>query len=123
MSALSEEAASALERVGAQMRDAQRALRRLDAVGAGAQQAEAAEALRELREELEEQSRGGGGGGSGGGRGGAGTAPPGQRVAIPTADDHEGPGQFRRRVLDAMERGAPEGYDEATRSYYERLLR
>ncbi|MCB9659063.1 MAG: DUF4175 family protein [Sandaracinaceae bacterium] len=121
--ALSEEAASALERVGAQMRDAQRALRRLDAVGAGAQQAEAAEALRELREELEEQSRGGGGGGSGGGRGGAGTAPPGQRVAIPTADDHEGPGQFRRRVLDAMERGAPEGYDEATRSYYERLLR
>ncbi|MCB9626720.1 MAG: DUF4175 family protein [Sandaracinaceae bacterium] len=120
--ALSDDAAAALEAVRGQMQVAERALRRLDAVEAGAQQAQAAEALRELREELEQQSRGGGGGSNGGGRG-AGTAPPSQRVAIPTADEHEGPVEFRRRVLDAMEQRAPGGYEDATRRYYERLLR
>ncbi len=122
--ALSEEAAATLDTVGQQMQEARRSLRRMDALGAGARQTEAAEALRELREELEEQSRGGGGEGGGGGGGGyGGNASSGQRVAIPTAADHEGPQQFRRRVLDAMDRRAPGGYEDAARRYYERLLR
>lgn len=121
--ALSEEAAATLDSVGQQMQEARRELRRMDALGAGARQAEAAEALRELREELEEQSRGGGGGGGGGSGGGGGGSSSSQRVAIPTADDHEGPQQFRRRVLDAMDRRAPGGYEDAARRYYERLLR
>ncbi|MBK6578212.1 MAG: DUF4175 family protein [Sandaracinaceae bacterium] len=122
--ALSDDAAATLDTVGQQMQEARRSLRRLDALGAGARQAEAAEALRELREELEEQSRGGGGGGGGGaGGGGGGGNSSSQRVAIPTAEDHEGPQAFRRRVLDAMDRRAPGGYEDAARRYYERLLR
>jgi hypothetical protein len=44
-------------------------------------------------------------------------------VAIPTADEHEGPAQFRRRVMDAMERRPAGRQDDATQRYYERLLR
>ena len=45
----------------------------------------------------------------------------GHPVEIP--EDHEGPMELRRRVLDAMSETAPPGYAESVRRYYEGLLR
>jgi DNA-binding FadR family transcriptional regulator len=46
-----------------------------------------------------------------------------RRVRIPGADEHQGPMELRRQVLDAMREGAPDGYEESVRRYYEGLLR
>ncbi|HJL21794.1 MAG TPA: hypothetical protein RMH80_06145, partial [Polyangiaceae bacterium LLY-WYZ-15_(1-7)] len=92
-------------------------------VDASQAQNDAARKLTELRERLERQQQDQqSGGGSGGGEGQA--APDfRQRVEIPGAENDEGPRALRRRLLDAMREGAPRGYEDAVRRYYEELLR
>lgn len=105
------------------MKQAERALRRGEPVDAARAQQEAAERLSELRRRLEEdqqrqqQESEGGGSGSGGG------APEQRiRVEIPGASGRR-QHPLRRRLLDAMRDGAPQGYEDAVRRYYEELLR
>jgi hypothetical protein len=78
---------------------------------------EAARRLAELRQRLEEDSQHRRGDSSGGGS----SSDFGRPVEIP--EDHEGPMELRRRLLDAMTEDAPQGYDDAVRHYYEGLLR
>ncbi len=96
-----------------QARDAREREQPVDAADA---EGEAARRLSELRQRLEEDAqhqRGSSSGDGGSELGGA--------VAIP--EDHEGPMEARRRLLDAMSEDAPPGYGEAVRRYYEGLLR
>lgn len=106
---------------------ARRALELGDPLEAATAQEEAARRLTELREELERTQRDPQGGGDGADRGGGGGDGGGldfrRRVEIPEADAFEGPMEMRRRLLDAMREGAPAGYEESVRSYYEDLLR
>lgn len=116
---LQPETAAALREVEQTMRNAGRALGTADPLEASQHQRDAARRLTELREELETQQQqqqdGGGGGGD--------SAPsPGQRIEIP-GQGGEGPQEERRRILDAMRRRAPSGYEGATERYYEGLLR
>ena len=78
---------------------------------------EAARRLSELRHRLEEDAQHRRGDSSSGGS----RSELGRPVEIP--EDHEGPMELRRRLLDAMNEGAPAGYDDAVRRYYEGLLR
>lgn len=113
---LDENAASALDQIRDRMTQARRALEQGDPLEAGGHQEEAARQLTELREQLEQQQQSGGGGG-----GSANQRSESQRVEIPSSSPSSN--AFRRRVLDAMGEGAPEGYEDAVRRYYERLLR
>ncbi len=119
---LSPDAARGVREARQAMERGRDALSGEDPIEASRAQDEAARRLSELREELEkqqEQQRGGGGGGSG-----EGTAPEfREAVRIPGAEEFEGPSDLRRRLLDAMREGAPEGYSESVRRYYEELLR
>lgn len=78
---------------------------------------EAARRLADLRQRLEQDSQHRRGDSSSGGA----SAELGRPVDIP--EDHEGPMELRRRLLDAMSEDAPQGYDDAVRHYYEGLLR
>lgn len=80
-------------------------------------ESEAARRLAELRQRLEEDSQHRRGDSSAGGS----SSELGRPVEIP--EDHEGPMELRRRLLDAMSEDAPHGYDDAVRHYYEGLLR
>jgi hypothetical protein len=121
---LSPDAARGVREARRSMERGHEALEREDPIEASRAQDEAARRLSELREELEkqrEQQRGGGGGGEGGNES---TAPEfREAVRIPGAEEFEGPMDLRRRLLDAMREGAPEGYGESVRRYYEELLR
>lgn len=110
------DAAADLRDIRQLMDEARDARERQQPVEAADAEGEAARRLADLRQRLEEdaqhqQSRSGGGGGS----------ELGAAVAIP--EDHEGPMEARRRLLDAMSEDAPPGYGEAVRRYYEGLLR
>ncbi len=78
---------------------------------------EAARRLSDLRQRLEQDSQHRRGDSSSGGA----SQELGRPVDIP--EDHEGPMELRRRLLDAMSEDAPQGYDDAVRRYYEGLLR
>ncbi|MBJ71707.1 MAG: hypothetical protein CMN31_10260, partial [Sandaracinus sp.] len=120
---LSPEAAEAVGEARQAMGEAREALESGEPVDASQAQNDAARKLTELRERLERQQQDQqSGGGSGGGEGQA--APDfRQRVEIPGAENDEGPRALRRRLLDAMREGAPRGYEDAVRRYYEELLR
>jgi len=121
---LSPDAARGVREAHEAMERGRSALGRQDPIEASRAQDEAARRLSELREELErqqeqQQSQGGGQGG-----GQQSSAPAfHEAVRIPGADEFEGPMELRRRLLDAMREGAPEGYQESVRRYYEELLR
>lgn len=122
---LSPDGSRAVREAAGAMGEARRALDRGDPVDASRAQEQAARRLTELREQLEreqqqrEQQAGGGGGGEGGE-----SAPDfRQPVEIPGAEAFRGPVEMRRRILDAMREGAPRGYEESVRRYYEELLR
>lgn len=93
-------------------RDAREHQQPVDAADAEGEAARRLSALRQRLEEDAQHQRGG----SGGGANELGAA-----VEIP--EDHEGPMEARRRLLDAMSEDAPPGYGEAVRHYYEGLLR
>jgi hypothetical protein len=115
---LSPEGAEAMEAIRESMRAARQALQRGEPVGAARAQHEAARRLTELREELEKDQSPSGGSGEG-----EGERQPTERVRIPGAEEAEGVSELRRRLLDAMREGAPRGYEDAVRHYYEGLLR
>ncbi|MEM7447231.1 MAG: hypothetical protein AAF355_03215 [Myxococcota bacterium] len=46
-----------------------------------------------------------------------------RRVEIPSAEEHSGPVELRRRILDAMRESPPAGWEASVESYYEELLR
>ncbi len=117
---LSPEGAEVMERVGEAMGEARDALRRGDPLGASRSQQEAARDLTELREKLERQSQSQS---NGGGEGGEAQPDYRRRVSIPEAREDAEAARRRRRILDAMRDGAPEGYEDAVRRYYEELLR
>ncbi len=121
---LSPETGEGLREVERMMGAADESLAGGDAIAAAEHQREAARRLRELREDLEENRRsqsGGGGGGDGGGL--EGVMQPDRRVEIPRAPAESGGVDRRRLVLDGMREGAPSGYEQAVRRYYEELLR
>ncbi len=119
---LSPDAAEAIRQAQESMGEGQRALDRHDPIGASRAQEEAARRLSELRERLEREQRRQDGGG-GGGREGGDAFDFRDPVRIPGADEFEGPMEMRRRLLDAMREGAPRGFEESVRRYYEELLR
>jgi hypothetical protein len=120
---LSPEAAEGVREAREAMERGRRSLERRDPIDASREQEDAARRLTELREQLEreqQQRQQGGGGGGEGGDGGFDFREP---VRIPGADEFEGPMEMRRHLLDAMREGAPSGYEDAVRRYYEELLR
>jgi hypothetical protein len=119
---LAPDASRRLQEAVDKMEEATKALEQRDPLGAAQAQDEAARDLGELRENLENHRRQRGKGG-GGGRGSGNQADMNRRVRIPGADEHQGPMELRRQVLDAMREGAPDGYEESVRRYYEGLLR
>jgi hypothetical protein len=122
---LAPDAADGMREAERAMRQALDRLRDRDPLGASRAQEDASRRLSELREELESGRRPQGGGeGMGQGGGGSGARrDPRQRVQIPGAEEHEGPTERRRRVLDAMRENAPRGFEHAVQRYYEELLR
>jgi hypothetical protein len=121
---ISPEIGEGLREVGRTMDSADEALSKGDAISAAEHQQDAARQLRELREDLEQNRRsqsGGGGAGEGGGLEGA--MQPDRRVEIPRGPEERGGRDRRRLVLDGMREGAPSGYEQAVRRYYEELLR
>jgi hypothetical protein len=78
---------------------------------------DAARRLTELREQLEQDAStsSGGGGGARDDLGG--------EVRIPGSEEFAGSMDLRRRLLDGMREGAPSGWEEPVRRYYEELLR
>lgn len=114
------DAARELEDVTETLRDAESALKDRDPLESSRLQEEAARRLTELRQRLERQQEQQRSGDGGGGR----SAPDfRQPVEIPGAEEHETPMEVRRRILDGMREGAPQGYEDAVRRYYEGLLR
>lgn len=111
------DAAGTVRQIRALMDEASTALESEDSVAAADSQAEAARRLADLRQQLEQdaQQR------RSDSAGGASMTELGRPVEIP--EDHEGPMELRRRVLDAMGETAPTGYAESVRRYYEGLLR
>jgi hypothetical protein len=121
---LSPEVGQGLREVGRTMNAADEALAEGDAISAAEHQREAARRLRELREDLEQNRRsqsGAGGAGEGGGLEEA--MRPDRRVEIPRGPAARDGQDRRRLVLDGMREGAPSGYEQAVRRYYEELLR
>lgn len=115
------------DRAAGELRDAMDAMERAargladtDVLESARNEEEAARRLTELRERLEQSMQNGGGGGD---DGRSALRNDSENVQIPDADQFEGPMEMRRRVLDAMREGAPRGYEEAVRRYYEGLLR
>ncbi len=121
--ALLPEAADALRAVRRQMDEAARALDRGDPAAAASTQDEAARGLTALREQIEQDSERAAGGGGGGEAGGGGQRSEGGPVRIRAAGDHEGATELRRRLLDAMQRDTPAGFEASVQRYYEGLLR
>ena len=120
---LSPEAADAIEQARETMQQAEQSLERRDPIDASRAQEEAARRLTELREQLERQQQQQSQGGGGGNQGGEGALDFREPVRIPGAEEFSGPMERRRRLLDAMREGAPDGYEESVRRYYEELLR
>ncbi|MGB8224295.1 MAG: DUF4175 family protein [Polyangiales bacterium] len=117
---VSDEAAEQLEAIEQPMGRAEQALERGDPLEANKQQEAAADQLRRLRQHLESQRRNSGdGGGKDRGKGMRAH----ERVEIPTGRSKADELAWRRRVLDAKNGRAPEGYQQAVDDYYERLLR
>jgi hypothetical protein len=62
-------------------------------------------------------------GDDGGGEEGDGRDPSREKVAIPGAEAHKVPEEFRKDLLDAMKQGAPERYKGEVQRYYEELVK
>jgi hypothetical protein len=114
---ISPEGAIELEAIEGEMRQAAEALERGDVVEASRAEDEAARRLTELREQLEQDA-------SAESSGGGGSRSDLERdVRIPGSDEFSGSMEMRRRLLDAMREGAPSGWEDPVRRYYEELLR
>ncbi|MEM9069242.1 MAG: hypothetical protein AAGE52_12080 [Myxococcota bacterium] len=118
---LSPDGARSVEASREAMQRAQQALERGAPMDAARAQQEAAQHLSELRERLEQQQQQQQSGGEGGGGEGGGSTSPQNRVDIPAAEARRD--SLRRELLDAMRDGAPRGYEDSVRRYYEELLR
>lgn len=116
------------------MRDASGRLRDRQPGGALAAERRAQEGLETLRQGLEQakqQAQGNRGGqgfplplGGGGRRGGSGGGFDGrERVEIPDADSFEAPEAYRKEILDAMKKKAPEEFEEPVRDYYQEIVK
>ena len=119
---LPEPTTETVRRAEAEMREASRALEKGDAERALARQREAQRLLESAQErrgdeEQDEGDKGGKGAKREGGEEVGGKAP------IPKADDHKGPDEFRRRVMEGLARGQSAGLKPAVQRYAERLLR
>lgn len=123
--------ADTVRRAAEDMRRAAKQLREADSAGARASAESAAEKLRQAAEALGQdpgESEGGEGGtrpgerGTGSVEGGADSGEADHdRVAIPASEDQGQ--QTRRRLVEGMRQRAPAGYEEASRRYFEELLR
>jgi hypothetical protein len=105
-----------LRAIGDLIGEARTAREHQDPVATADDESEAARRLSALRQRLEEDAQHRRDESDGGG-----SRDLGQPVEIP--EDHEGPMELRRRLLDAMSEDAPTGYGDAVRRYYEGLLR
>ncbi|MEM7137174.1 MAG: DUF4175 family protein [Myxococcota bacterium] len=115
---VSDQAAETLESIEQPMRRASQALESESPLEAHKQQEAAADQLRRLRQSLESQQRSR----KGGDERGEGTRSD-ERVEIPGSGPNRDEQAWRRRVLDARNGDAPDGYQPAVQDYYERLLR
>ena len=48
---------------------------------------------------------------------------PKRKVVIPGADQYRVPEEYRKDILEAMKQGAPEGFEEDVREYYEEIVK
>lgn len=114
---ISPEGAMEMDAIEHAMREARGALERGDVAEASRNEDDAARRLTELREQLEQDAStsSGGGGGARDDLGG--------EVRIPGSEEFAGSMDLRRRLLDGMREGAPSGWEEPVRRYYEELLR
>lgn len=103
-----------------------------DALAAERRAEEQIGALRQGLEEARQQAQSGGGRGQGfplpmggtGRRGGSGGAfDARERVEIPDADQFEAPEAYRREILDAMRKKAPESFEGPVQDYYEEIVK
>lgn len=121
---VSPDAARTLRDVQRQMRDAEKSLQEGNAREASSAQHDAAQRLESLQQRLQERLQRKGSSGDGGGGGtAAGRRQLDAPVKIPDADEHVGPMEMRRKVLDAMREDGPRGYEGAVKQYYQELLR
>jgi hypothetical protein len=116
-SAMPAEMLEALREAESKMRQAQRALERGDAEKGLQHQQEAHRALDQARHQDEAQEQ------SPADREGTGHAPMLGPAPIPKADDHKGPEDFRRRVMEGLKQGQSPGLKAAIKRYAEKLLR
>jgi hypothetical protein len=107
----------ALREAENKMRQAQRDLERGDAEKGLQHQQEAHRALDQARQKDEAQDP------SPNDREGNGHAPMLGPAPIPKADDHKGPEDFRRRVMEGLKQGQSPGLKAAIKRYAEKLLR
>lgn len=114
---ISPEGAMELETIEHAMREAHGALERGDVAEASRNEDEAARRLTELREQLEQDASASSSGGGGSRNDLSG------EVRIPGTEEFSGSMDLRRRLLDGMREGAPSGWEDPVRRYYEELLR
>ena len=110
-----------LREAEAKMREAQKELGKGDVQKALEQQREAQRALDAARAEKDERDnddKGDHGKNDGDGKDSAGGTAP-----IPKADEHRGPEEFRRRVLEGLSGGGSRRLRPAVKRYAEKLLR
>jgi len=110
-----------LREAEAKMREAQKELGRGDVQKALEQQRDAQRALDSARAEKDEREgddKGDGAKNEGDGKDNAGGNAP-----IPKADEHRGPEEFRRRVLEGLSGGGSRRLRPAVKRYAEKLLR
>jgi hypothetical protein len=114
-----------LQQIAEAMKRAERSLEKGDPQGAGLAQQDASEGLRELAERMGKRARQGSSreGQQSSRRDGVGNERAEGPVRIPSAGEHGGPIQRRRRLLDAMREPAPPAFENAVEEYYRELLR
>ncbi|AKU93088.1 DUF4175 family protein [Vulgatibacter incomptus] len=131
-----DEARQRMSGAGRSMAEAESKLRGHDPGGALASERSAREHLQALKAGMEQAkenaSKSGGGGsgvpvpfasGNGGKSGGRGQFDGKEKVAIPNADQYKAPEEFRKDILDAMKKDAPEGFQDPVRDYYQEIVK
>jgi hypothetical protein len=122
---LPEPSTDAIRRAGGEMKEAQRALEKGDADRGLEHQREAQRLLESAQQQRDQEDQGEGKPGekkrAGADREGGDEA--GGKAPIPKADEHRGPDEFRRRVVEGLAKGQSAGLRPAIQRYAERLLR
>ena len=122
------EAQGQLGQASRRMGEAARGFDGRDVRGGHQAQKGALQALQALQQQLKESQKGRGGKkglpmpmGGPGGRGQGGSGQRSEKVELPPEDTT--PRELRQDVMDAMKQGAPDGYKDSNRKYYEELVK